>query len=330
LTEAGAAERAKERLVGAPYVAYFVALVLIAFLADPYAFTRSWNQGRSAMLAIVPLVLLESGRRSLVPLGSRRKAILGWLTLALAAVYYGCYTQPFVFNAVVGYGDQLGVASSIVQFSWPWGIDYAVTSVFLVALLMLDRGSRTVTPLIYTAGMATFLFIDVVLPENTLGPFGYVVPPILRAVAGVLDWIYPGDAHSSGNILMLHNSQGSMNLQVFWPSAGLDGIVIGLLVVFAICVKVGTGWRRGLAYMLLGAVGSFLVNVVRLVLLALYAMSNITNPQAFQAFHSVVGELIFIPWIVAFIVVIVRREARISGQARPSPPVPVRAPLSGP
>ncbi len=207
-----------------------------------------------------------------------------------------------------------------MQFSWVWGIDYAVTSVFLVSLLLLDRGSKTITPLIYTVGMASFLFIDVLLPENTLGPFGYVVPPVLRLVAGTLDLFVPGAAHSQGNILMLQNHAGDiMNLQVFWPSAGLDGIVIGLLVVFAICVKAGTGWARGAVYLLLGVVGSFLVNVLRLALLAAYAMSNITNPQAFQAFHSVIGELIFIPWIIAFVVLILRRESRVSAQRAPAP-----------
>ncbi len=165
--------------------------------------------------------------------------------------------------------------------------------------------------------MAAFLFIDVLLPENTLGPFGYVVPPVLQLVAGALDLFAPGAAHSQGNILMLQNSAGAtLNLQVFWPSAGLDGIVIGLLVVFAICVKTGTGWERGALYLGLGVVGSFLVNVLRLALLAGYALSNITNPQAFQAFHSVIGELIFIPWIVAFVVLILRRESRLSTQAR--------------
>jgi thaumarchaeosortase len=203
-----------------------------------------------------------------------------------------------------------------VQYSWIWGIDYAVTSTFLVALLLLDRGSKTITPLIYTVGMASFLFIDVLLPENTLGPFGYVVPPVLQVVAGALDLFTPGAAHSQGNILMLHNSLGSMNLQVFWPSAGLDGIVIGLLVVLAICVKVGTGWARGALYLALGVVGSFLVNVLRLALLAAYAMSNITDPKAFEAFHSVAGELIFIPWIIIFVILILRRESKISTQAR--------------
>jgi len=293
---------------------YFVALVLVAFLADPYSFTRAWNQGRSAMLAIVPLVFLEAGRSSFAPLPGRRKPGAAWLTMAVAACYYFAFAQPSVSNFVVAAGTSLGVNSSVVQFSWVWGIDYTVTSAFLVVLLVLDKGSKTITPLIYTIGMACFLFIDVVLPENTLGPFGYVVPPVLEAVAAVLNVFSPGVAHSQGNILMLQNSAGSMNLQVFWPSAGLDGIVIGLLVVFAICVKAGTGWYRGAVYMLVGVAGSFLVNVLRLVLLAEYALSNITNEFAFEAFHSVVGELVFIPWIIAFIVLILRRESRIARQ----------------
>lgn len=306
----------KREAAGAPYIAYFAILVIFAFLADPVSFTRSWNEGRSAMLAVVPLVFLETGRRSLAPLGSARRALLAWVTLGAAALYYAAYAQNSVFNAVVAAGTSLGISPTIVQFSWVWGIDYAVTSTFLVSLLLLDRGSRTITPLIYTVGMASFLFIDVLLPENTLGPFGYVVPPVLRLVAWTLDAFIPGAAYSQGNVLTLRNNVGdTLNLQVFWPSAGLDGIVIGLLVVFAICVKAGTGWGRGAGYLLLGVVGSFLVNVLRLALLAAYALGNITDPQAFQAFHSVIGELIFIPWIIAFVLLILRRESRISASA---------------
>lgn len=301
--------------VKTPYLAFFAGLVLIAFLADPLSFTRSWNEGRSAMIAIVPLLFLEAGKRSLSPLVAK-KAALAWMTLAVAAVYYFAFAQPAVFREVVSVGSSLGVDPNIVQFSWVWGIDYAVTSAFLVALLLLDSGSRTITPLIYTVGMASFLFIDVLLPANTLGPFGYVVPPVLRVVAGALDLFLPGAARSHGNILVLQNGSGSMSLQVFWPSAGLDGIVIGLLVVVAICVKAGTGWGRGALYVALAILGSFLVNVLRLALLAAYAMSEMTDPQSFQAFHSVVGELIFIPWIVIFVVLVLRRESRIATESR--------------
>jgi thaumarchaeosortase len=310
-------ESAKRRALETPYIVYFAALVLIAFLADPYSFTRSWNEGRSAMLAIVPLVFLEAGKGSFAPLRGRRKPLAAWLTLAVAAVFYFTVSQRFAVDSIVSFGGRsLGVDPATLQFSWVWAIDYTATSVFLVSLLLLDRGSKTITPLIYTVGMASFLFIDVLLPENTLGPFGSVVPPVLQVVAGALDLFSPGAARAQGNVLTLQNSLGTMNLQVFWPSAGLHGIVIGLLVVTAICVKAGTGWARGALYLALGIAGSFLVNVLRLALLAAYAMRNITDPQAFEAFHSVAGELIFIPWIIVFVILILRREGRIAARAR--------------
>jgi len=314
LNTVGAVSAIRRRVLATPYIGYFAVLVLLAFLADPYSFTRAWNQGRSAMLAVVPLLFLEAGRRSLAPLRGRGKALVAWLTLAVAAGFYFTISQPSVVDSIVAVGRSLSVDESVVQYSWIWGIDYTATSIFLIVLLFLDRGSRTITPLIYTVGMASFLFIDVLLPENTLGPFGHVVPPVLQVVAGMLDIFTPGAAQSQGNVLVLQNDLGTMRLQVFWPSAGLDGIVIGLLVVFAICVKTGTGWGRGLFYIVLGAIGSFLVNVLRLVVLAAYAMANITDPQGFEAFHSVAGELIFIPWIVIFVMLILRREGRISGR----------------
>ena len=309
------APEGSERLLRPPYILYFVGLVVAAFLAEPGSFTYAWNQGRSAMLAIVPLVFLEAGRSSLRPLG-RRRSIAAYGVLLSGAAFYVSASQPAVRAWVVALGTSLGVNSTIVQFSWVWGIDYTATSVFLAALLLLDKGPKTITPLIYTLGMASFLAIDILLPENTLGPFGYIVPPVLQIVAAFLDWVEPGTAGSGGNILSLHNSVGAMNLQVFWPSAGLHGIVIGLLVVVAICVKLGTGWTRGTFYLVVGALGSFVVNVVRLALLALYALSNITNPQAFEAFHSVAGDLIFIPWIIVYVVLILRREAGIARRAR--------------
>lgn len=314
MTVPGPLATAWRRAESAPCVAYFAAVVLAAFIADPSSFAHAWNQGRSSTIAVVPLLMLETGRRSLDPLGSGRKAAAGWLTVGAAAAYYFAFAQQSTFDAVVSFGKGLGVDPAIVRYSWVWGIDYSVTSMFLLALLALDRRSKTITPLIYTVGMASFLFIDVLLPENTLGPFGYVVPPVLSAVAWTLDTFAPGAAASNGNVLSLQNQLGSMRLQVFWPSAGLDGMVIGLLAVLAICVKTGTGWERGALYMGVGVAGSFAVNVFRLVLLAGYAMSDMTDPTSFQAFHSVIGELVFIPWIVAFVLLILRREARLSAR----------------
>jgi thaumarchaeosortase len=99
-----------------------------------------------------------------------------------------------------------------------------------------------------------------------------------------------------------------MNLQVFWPSAGLHGILIGLMVVAFVAIKLEVSWRRGLIYLLVGVVGSFLINIIRIVLLAIYALEHITDPMGFEVFHSVAGDIVFIPWIVIYVLVIIRHE----------------------
>lgn len=289
---------------------FFVLLVVAAFVAEPLSFAKAWNEGRSAMLAIVPLVGLEMWTKALGPV-TRRKAALGYSVIAVAFVYYVMASLQGVRESLISSGVGLGVDPLIAQYSWVWGFDYAVTSLFLLALVMLLSRPRVITPFIYTVGMVCFLYIDVVLPYNSLGPFQYVVPPVLGFVVLVLNATGLGHSSVAGNILHLSTATGSMNLQVYWPSAGLQGIVIGLLAVATISVKLGSGWTRGSIYMVIGVVGSFLVNVLRIVLLAVYAMGAINDPKGFERFHSVAGELVFIPWILILIVLVVRHELKI-------------------
>jgi thaumarchaeosortase len=219
----------------------------------------------------------------------------------------------------------MGVDPLLAQFSWLWGIDYGVSSALLVSLVLLYAPPRPFTPLIYTVGMTCFLFVDVILPYNSLGPFQAVVPPTLRVISYIVSAMVPGSASANGNILTLTAPAGSMTLQVFWPSAGLDGIIIGVLVVVFVVIKLGVRRVRGLVYVAVGVVGSFIVNAFRIILLALYALGHITSPKEFEVFHSVAGDLVFIPWIILYVLLIVRHERggsvqRPSGSVAPSVP----------
>lgn len=299
-----------EFLTRPPALTFFILLVIAAFVAEPPSFARAWNEGRSAMLAIVPLVGLEMWKNAIKPV-ERKKALLCYSVIIVALAYYVSTSLQAIRDSLIARGVKLGVDPLIAQYSWVWGLDYAVTSAFLLALVMLLSKPRVITPLIYTVGMACFLYIDVVLPYNSLGPFQDVVPPLLGFVVLVLNATGLGYSSAAGNILHLTTPAGSMNLQVFWPSAGLQGIVIGLLAIATISVKMGSGWMRGSIYLLIGAVGSFLVNVLRIVMLAVYAMGAINDPKGFERFHSVAGELVFIPWILILIVLLVRHELKM-------------------
>lgn len=311
----------RSKVTETPAVAFFALLILAAFLAEPYSFARDWNEGRSALLAVVPLLLLELRGDALRPLPSPGRAYGAYAVVVLSSAYYVSFAEEAVRQSLVLRGVALGINPLIAQYSWVWGVDYAVSSAFLLALILLSSNPRAVTPLIYSLGMTSFLFTDSALPYNSLGPFGYVIPPALQAVSAFVDALLPGTVESSGNVLALQNHAGSMRLEVFWPSAGLDGIVLGLLVVVAVCSKLGTGWRRGALYLIVGAAGSFAVNILRITLLTFYALSDITNPKGFEAFHSVAGELVFLPWIALYVLMILRHEGRLWASSRPTVPL---------
>lgn len=301
-----------ETLERTPAIFYFVILVLLAFVAEPNSFARDWNEGRSALLVIVPLALMEMGRSSLLPLLPARKSIKGYAVLAVAGTYYFLFSLNAIRANIVSIGVMVGTNPVVAPYSWVWALDYGATSIFLAGIILLIRGQRVITPLIYTLGMASFLFFDAVFPYSSLGPFVYVIPFTLKIVAAMVNLFHMGTVIATGNILTLQNAEGTMSLEAFWPSAGLEGIVIGLLAVTVVCVKIGTSWFNGGVYLLGGLVGSFLVNVLRIAMLVVYAFGDITDPRAFERFHSVAGELVFLPWIVLYIFFIIKRESRKS------------------
>jgi thaumarchaeosortase len=297
---------ALDRLFSPPQIVFFVLLLLVAFISRPSSFEFSWNEGLAGLIITVPLAAIELGRESFASLG-RERAVGCYIVLLLAGAYYSVASQAYFVKYLTGLAVGWGVSQVIAQYSWVSTVDYAFSTIFVSLICYL--GSRPVTPWVYTAGMTSFLFTDTVLPYNALGPFQYLVPPLLQAVSFLVNLSGAGNASSSGNTLHLSNSYSSMSLVVYWPSAGLHGMVIAVLAVVAVSVKLRTGWRSGAVYVILGLAGSVVVNTIRIALLAIYALYIGASPDAFEAFHSVIGELLFIPWIAGYIYWVIKRES---------------------
>lgn len=290
-----------------PVILYFLLLVLVAFATSPTSFAFAWNEGRSGLLAIVPLAVLEMWRDSLKPFGDPKRASASYLVLIVATVYYIASSLKLLTKPLVSFAVSFGVDPIIAQYSWIATVDYAASGIFVIFLTYLIPRSRPVTPSIYAWGIASFLFIDTVLPYNSLGPFQAFVPPMLQLVAFLVNISPFGYAVTYNNILILSSTSTTLSLAVYWPSAGLHGIIISVLAVVAIATKLDTGWGRGAFYLVAGVVGSVLVNLLRITFLALYALGG-SGPYAFERFHSVIGELLFLPWIAVYLFLIIRHE----------------------
>jgi thaumarchaeosortase len=68
--------------------------------------------------------------------------------------------------------------------------------------------------------------------------------------------------------------------------------------------------KRKLIYFAIGTFGTVAVNIVRITSLSLYALVVTTNVREWEAFHSIAGEIMFLPWLGIYLVVVMYAEGK--------------------
>ncbi len=56
--------------------------------------------------------------------------------------------------------------------------------------------------------------------------------------------------------------------------------------------------------------GTITVNVIRIFSLSVYALKVTTNAEQWEEFHSVAGEIMFLPWLFIFLLIVMTIETR--------------------
>jgi exosortase/archaeosortase family protein len=70
--------------------------------------------------------------------------------------------------------------------------------------------------------------------------------------------------------------------------------------------------QRKIIYFLIGTIGTATVNLIRIISLSMFALIITTNVHEWEAFHSVAGEIMFLPWLGIYIVIIMFIEGKIT------------------
>ena len=109
---------------------------------------------------------------------------------------------------------------------------------------------------------------------------------------------------------MLNGLHGHFALMVFWPSAGVHSMIIYSLVMLAFLLKLDIPIGRKLVYFGLGVIGTASVNVVRIISLSLFALIITTNVAEWETFHSLAGEIMFLPWLGIYLASVVSLESK--------------------
>jgi len=206
--------------------------------------------------------------------------------------------------------------------SWTWMWDFAVMAIYVLSSQIVLFGKKwhkiASAGAIYLAGSALILSLDAFFPYDSLGPLQIIVPSylqidqwVIRLIDNHLMSLGPGvPATAQGNLLMLNGLHGHFALMVFWPSAGVHSMIIYSLVMLAFLLKLDIPIGRKLVYFGLGVIGTASVNVIRIISLSLFALIITTNVTEWETFHSLAGEIMFLPWLGIYLASVVYLESK--------------------
>ena len=281
---------------------------MFALVAFPDSFSLSWNQGRGGFLFAMAFIAAELvGLKLVIP----KKRLIAIISLAAITIIYLTSLEVGLRNYLISIAPNYHVQ---LIYSWTWMWDFIVMAIFFVASMTILFGKRwiRISPAgpIYTVGTAIILSLDAFFPYDTLGPLQYVVPYLVKFNAYLITALHLGIATAHSNIMFLSGSHGPFALQVFWPSAGVHSIIIYSLVMMAFLLKMNIPPKRKAMYFVLGVIGTIGVNVIRIFSLSLFVLKVSTNVSDFESFHSVAGEVMFLPWLFIFLLVVTYIETR--------------------
>ena len=282
--------------------------VLFALVVFPNSFSLGWNQGRGGFLFAMSFIAAELiGLKLEIP----RKKLLAIIPLAAAVIVYLISLELGLKNYLISIAPHFHVQ---LVYSWTWMWDFIVISAFFIASMTILFGKRwiRISPAgpIYAAGTAIILSLDTFFPYDSLGPLQYVVPYIVKLDVFLINSFHLGTATSHSNVMFLSGDHGSMALQVFWPSAGVHSIIIYSLVMMAFLLKMNIPRNRKIVYFALGIVGTITVNMIRIFSLSIFVLKVSTNVNEFESFHGIAGEIMFLPWLFIFLLVVTYIETK--------------------
>lgn len=285
-----------------------VSPVLFALAAYPDSFSLSWNQGRGGFIFAMAFVVAELiGIKLLIS----TKRLVAIIPLAAAVIAYLVSLEYGLRDYIISGAEQYNVN---LVYSWTWMWDFVVMGAFVMAAVCILFGRRwiRIAPAgpIFLCGSAIILSLDAFFPYDTLGPLQYIVPHLVKANVSIINALDLGTAIARDNLMFLRGEHGAMALQVFWPSAGVHSVIIYSLVMMAFLFKMNIPPKRKAVYFGIGILGTIGVNMIRIFSLSVFVLKVSANPTDFEEFHGIAGEIMFLPWLFAYLFLVMAIETK--------------------
>lgn len=290
----------------------FTLSIFILYLFDPSSFELAWK-GRLPYLIFLWLLFLELAlawkKLSNRPLSIAAIAITTVTPTSLIGIL------AFALNDEI---MELGKLVSVpyqkhgqwVLEGWALSIEYVVLTICLVTCILLlykiDSLNFFSVSIFFLGATSCFYMIDTFYPFGLLNTLQGFVPIIASLVVNILNWIgYKAwmrpERPQGMSVFSIEGLRDSV--AIAWGCAGIQSLFIYTFVILLFIKGAPISLKRKIIYVVIGAIGTFLVNLLRIVSICVIGVHM--GPEALRMFHEYYGELFFIVWIIAYILIII-------------------------
>ena len=307
------------------FAAFIVPLALI-YLRDWGSFDFLWK-GRAPYFLFLWLLLLETylGWKHLKNEGSTswtKKTIIATAIMALPTTYAaGLYVG--LYDAILELGTAVGVP--IAEFgewylthSWHYSFEYVIFAAFFIASIWLLYGIQGLKSFavssFFIASVGVFYMVDTFSPYGTFETLQSFVPITTSAATIVLNLLgYGTQTFSSGadGLGLVVTGAGGKTYRaiVSWSCAGSHSLFLYSFMIMLFLRGTNISRTRKILYVIVGALGTFFVNIFRIVAILLAGVNSGASLAA--TFHEFYGEFFFIAWMFIYLSLLYLLETRV-------------------
>jgi len=266
-----------------PYIFYVLAFVPFVLMA-PSLFQSPY--GLAIPLYAFIILLLKKHKLFSRPDPNAIQKVLG-LVAVLASFFVYFIVSPFFPNALF-YGSanySLYIVGLFLLFFEVKALKEAFSPLFLVVAPFLGSSISDLAKLHLTS----------YLPH-----FTSFITSLVRAIG-----IPATQSSFSANVITLYTSNGSIPLIIVWGCIGFTSMFIFSVILVLIMSEDPSSIRTKIVWSILGVLGTFLVNIIRLV--TIFVGFHFYGYR-FYDIHLYMGYVLFISWSVVFLYLFSKRN----------------------
>jgi len=291
------------------HIASILMPIIILFFLDFNSFNYTWK-GRAYYLFFVWLFLLEFFLNwSKIKVNFERFSFLKIFLFVFPTFFVIWLHFLGLKQTVIDYGVQLKIP---LIASWPLSVEYVCLSIlFLFSALVLYGVKGSANFLV----SHSFLFligiiylIDTLYPYGAFTPFQALVPFTTSFASQILNLMgyetsIISEYMGTPALALFKDNRLVCLYGIGWPCAGVQGLLIYTFTVIFFLRDLPLSFRKKAIIYSVGAVGAYIVNAFRIVLIYLVTIEQGSN--AAKVFHDIYGGLLSMFWIITYIIIIV-------------------------